>query len=640
MDFFSAQDNARKKTKYLILIYVLVLVLLTFVTTLILLLLIPVTFGKPLPEPFWLALFSTQYLPTLLGVGAFIMGGALFSSYLKSRHLSKGGSVVAASLGGVKISPNTTDLNERKVLNVVEEMAIASGMPVPDVYLLKNESTINAFAAGQTPMDAVIGVTKGCVNKLTRTQLQGVIGHEFSHILNGDMRLNLRIIMLLHGIEFIGVLGRILTSSQRHSRYSSSRSRNKSGGGIILAGIALRIIGWIGVLFGNLIQAAVSRQREFLADASSVQFTRDPSAISGALKVIGGVSESSKIRHTDVKEAAHMFFGQAFNTRLSFLFATHPPIDLRIKSIEPGWDGQFLKPLPAVEISEAEPVPEESSVASSPIAGLPEPLVTLLAAGVILEQLSEKQQQRLANLVEEAADSLEAMAIVVAILIDGNQTLEEINWQQAFKDIEIKGLQELVEKQLNQLNEVELENELPLIELSMPALKQMSLQQYAEYKKLLQAVMLLDNQKTIFEESIFQLVTRYLDVHFGLKSATKVKFIKASQVEMEIQLVLSMLVHFGHDSNSIAKSTMQNAFKRAVNHIGLPNLEMIDIEDSHHELFNGASEKLVYCSLPLKQKISQALTICIEHDGEIKPIEKELALAIAATMDAPIPRMT
>ncbi len=572
----------------------------------------------------------------MIGVGTFVVGGALISSYMKSRHLSKGGEVIAASLGGVLISPNTRDLHERKVLNVVEEMAIASGMPVPEVYLLKSESGINAFAAGQTPMDAVIGVTQGCIDKLSRTQLQGVIGHEFSHILNGDMRLNLRIIMLLHGIEFIGLLGRILTQTQKRSRYRSSNSRSRGGNGaLVLAGIALRIIGWFGILFGNMIQAAVSRQREFLADASSVQFTRDPSAIVDALKVIGGVSESSRLRNTDVGEVAHMFFGQSFRTRFTSLFATHPPIDLRIRTIEPGWDGRYLQALTPPNREQQELSEVEQGLA----AGLPEPLAILMAAGVILDQLNESQQKQLVELTEKANDAMEAMALVVAVLIDGTPETENVDWSVAFANVEIKGLQAMVSKQLALLKAVGLQNPLPLIELAMPALKQMSESQYQQYKALLEAVMLLDDHKTVFEQSVFQLITRYLDVHFGLAKATQVKYRRARQVAMEIQLVFSVLVHYGHQTESVHRSVMERAFKRAVTYIGLPELHLLEITEDQQQMFNRATEKLIYCALPLKQKIAEALTICIEHDGQINEVEKELVLAIAATMDAPLPRI-
>ena len=644
MNFYAAQDSAKKKTKYLILIYLLVLVVLTLLSTLVLLLLVPVIIGQPLPSPFFESILSPDNLPTLAGVGAFIIGGALISSYVKSRHLAKGGGVIAAALGGVKISPNSRDLNERKVLNVVEEMAIASGMPVPEVYLLKNESGINAFAAGQTPIDAVIGVTQGCIDKLTRSQLQGVIGHEFSHILNGDMRLNLRIIMLLHGIEFIGMLGRIMTASQRRRRAGfSSRSssrRGKGNGAIVLAGLALRLIGWFGVLFGNMVQAAVSRQREFLADASSVQFTRDPSAISGALKVIGGTTETSRLSDTDVNEVAHLFFGQAFKTRVRFLFATHPPIEDRIRQVEPHWDGQFLAPLPPPK-TKTDDTDQTSTSGQSAMLDLPEPLAILMAAGVMVDHLSAQQREQLNRLLTQASDPMEAMALVLAVLlletVDSEVTLAQ--WQGLFADHELKALESMTRHQLLALKEIDMHNHLALVEMGMPALKTLSESQYLAFKNLLEAAMRLDGIKSVFEQSLYHLVTRYLDVHFGLAKAHKVRYRKAKQVSIELQLVLSLLSHYGHGQEVLRQATMDSAFQRAVEHLGLSGLERIEIDEEQQALFHTATQKLVYCSLPLKQSIVEALTLCVEHDGVVSQTEKELVMAIAATMDAPIPRL-
>ena len=200
--------------------------------------------------------------------------------------MAKGGSAVAESLGGRLVNPNTTDPDERKLRNVVEEMAIAAGVPVPKIYVLDEEEGINAFAAGHTPSDAAIGVTRGCMNLLKRDELQGVIGHEFSHILNGDMRLNLRLMGIIFGILCLAVIGRVLLYTR------GGKDRNP----LPLLGLALIVIGGIGVFFGRLIQAAVSRQREFLADASAVQFTRNPAGLSGALQKIGGCRLAARIR--------------------------------------------------------------------------------------------------------------------------------------------------------------------------------------------------------------------------------------------------------------------------------------------------------------------------------------------------------
>ena len=657
MNFYAAQDNAKKKTKYLVFLYVLILLLLTLLSTLVLTLLMPLFSGQSLSVSgdilslrFWRSLFSSQNLPLLLGVGSFVIGGALISSLVKARHLSKGGAVIAAALGGVKLIPNTRDINERKALNVVEEMAIASGMPVPEVFVLRHENAINAFAAGQTPQDAVIGLTQGCIDKLTRSQLQGVVGHEFSHILNGDMRLNLRIIMLLYGIEFIALLGRILSSSSR-SR-SRSRSKGKGNGAIILAGIALRIIGWFGILFGNMIQAAVSRQREFLADASSVQFTRDPDSIAGALKVIGFVTEGSRLKNTDVSDVSHLFFGQAFHTRLAFLFATHPPIDQRIQRIQPNWDGAFLKPLPPPEKPPESSALDDSETSSNGVLmhpmldNLPQPLAMLMAAGVMVEQLSETSQNTLLQLVEKSQDPMEAMALVLAVLAceeeENQANMPALDWHLLLKSDSVGGLEKLVQTQLALVLSVDLVNRLPLIELAIPTLKSLSDKQYIEFKAIMQAVMDFDGQQSIFEQSLFSLVTRYLDVHFGLVKVNQVRYRKTKQVAMELQIVISAIVHYGHNEASLNLNTltMDLAFKKAVKHLGLNDLKRVEFDEEHQTLFERSVEKLLYCSEPIKQQIIEALVLCIEHDGKVEPVEKELVLAIAATMNAPIPRLS
>ncbi|MGH7991635.1 MAG: M48 family metallopeptidase, partial [Limisphaerales bacterium] len=267
----------------------------------------------------------------LLGAALITLAIVSIGSAFKISQLAEGGSAVAETLGGELVQSNTTDPNERKLLNVVEEMAIASGVPMPKVYVLDDEKGINAFAAGHTPSDAAIGVTRGCITMLSRDELQGVIGHEFSHLLNGDMRLNIQLIGILFGILCIATIGRILL-------YTRGGNRNNAGP---LIGLALLAIGGIGVLFGRLIQAAVSRQREFLADASSVQFTRNPLGLSGALQKIGRYSFGSRMESEHAPDACHLFFGNGVREPLFSLMATHPPIDQRIHAIDSTWDGKF-----------------------------------------------------------------------------------------------------------------------------------------------------------------------------------------------------------------------------------------------------------------------------------------------------------
>jgi len=648
VNFYIAQDKARQKTKWLVLFYLFALLVLTFVSTIVLMLLMPLFGAQGLPDfsiGFWSALLSVKYSQTFLGVGAFIIGGAFISSYIESRHLAKGGGVVAAGLGGVKISANTSNFNERKALNVVTEMAIASGMPVPDVYLLKNETGINAFAAGLMPSDAVIGLTQGAIDKLTRSQLQGVVGHEFSHILNGDMRLNLRIIMLLHGVAFISVLGHILSARSTRRRRSSS---SKGNGGIIVVGLLLRLIGWVGVLLGNIVKAAVSRQREFLADASSVQFTRNPSAIGDALKVIGSPSESTRIQKADVSEVSHLFFVQAFLGRFNFILSTHPPIEQRIKQVEPFWNGQFLKPLtvPSVEsIHEA-----DTTLASGTIS---EPLAMLMAAGITIEYLSETARKKLESLMNHTLEPLDAMALVIVVLMSeaveslkdakaeafekDAEDFSEPEMNRLFKTCDVAGLAKAVKSQQQRLKSIDLKNRLPLIEIAMPALKEMSLPQYKHFQSCLLGVMDLDQQQTIYEQSVYQLISRYLDVHFELATPIKVRYKKAKQVSIEIQLVMSLLAYYGDDSNS--PGLVKQAFEKGMQQIDLQDVALLESNSSNQALFEVATQKLAFCSDELKAMILKGLMACIEHDGKVADIERELVLAIAATLEVPISRV-
>ena len=361
-DFFQRQDHARRQTARLLVMFAL------SVAAIILAIYLVAVLGTagvqqdhrygahahPAAQPsLWNpVLFAWVTLGTLLVVG--------FGSLYKIAELSAGGEQIALMLGGRAINPQTTDLAERRLLNVVEEMALASGIPVPPVYVLDHEPGINAFAAGHQPGDAVVAVSAGCLQYLTREELQGVMGHEFSHILNGDMRLNLRLIGIVYGILVLAILGYYV---MRIAGVSSGDSKREGGAaGFFLLGLALLIFGYLGVFFGNLIKSAISRQREFLADASSVQFTRNPGGIAGALKKIGGLADGSRIRDGHASEISHMFFGDAFAGSFFNLFATHPPLEERIRALEPEFDGQFPEVQPLAIMAEAV-VPQAAAVA-------------------------------------------------------------------------------------------------------------------------------------------------------------------------------------------------------------------------------------------------------------------------------------
>ena len=338
-DFFENQDAAQRNTSRLVWLFGLAVIAIA-VTLYALAVVVTGVQGQD-PRTGALQVDLAWWNPELLsgvaiGVLIVVGGGSLY----KISQLRAGGKVIAEQLGGRLLHPDTTDPHERILLNVVEEMAIASGTPTPPVYLLPDEQGINAFAAGFSPNDAVVGVTRGAVLALSRDELQGVIAHEFSHILNGDMRLNIRLMGVLHGILIIGIIGYFL---MRSAMFSSMGRRSRDNNGMIFLGlgIGLIVIGSLGTFFGNWIKASVSRQREYLADASAVQFTRNPLGIAGALKRIGGFAEGSKLASPNAPEASHLFFGQALRGGLSSIFATHPPLGERIKRLDPSFQGDF-----------------------------------------------------------------------------------------------------------------------------------------------------------------------------------------------------------------------------------------------------------------------------------------------------------
>jgi Zn-dependent protease with chaperone function len=338
MDFFKHQERARKQTTLLVVYFVAAIVGIIAAVYLASVLIFYFTQpGRPGAPPPELAFWNPRLLGyAVLGTLVVVLLGSLY----KTAVLRRGGSAVAETLGGRLLDARTRDPEERKLMNVVEEMAIASGTPVPKVYVMDHEPGINAFAAGHRPDDAAVAITRGGMHLLDRDELQAVIGHEFSHIHNGDMRLNLRIMGVLFGILCLAIIGRVLLYSR------GGRGRNP----LMFLGVALVGIGAIGVFFGRLIQAALSRQRELLADASAVQFTRNPAALSSALQKIGGVGSQLESAHAG--EASHMYFENGIGKPLFGLLATHPPLEQRIRAIDPGWDGQFKSvQLPAADRS-------------------------------------------------------------------------------------------------------------------------------------------------------------------------------------------------------------------------------------------------------------------------------------------------
>ena len=446
-------------------------------------------------------LFAVVALGTLTLVG----GGSLY----RIASLSGGGHTVAELLGGRPLTPQTSDPDERKILNVVEEMAIASGTPVPPVYLMEDEDGINAFAAGYTPGDAVIGVTRGCIRNLTRDELQGVIAHEFSHILNGDMRLNIRLIGVLYGILLISIAGWIIfRSTSGGVRISTRRDDDDRRGGNPwpLVGLALYVLGYVGVFFGNLIKAAVSRQREYLADASAVQFTRNPDGIATALKKIGALSEGSKVQSAEAAETSHLFFGDAIGHMFS-PFATHPPLADRIRRIDPSFDGDFSK----VKLTTG-PTVSRASDAGVTLRAQPgaskgsfrfNPAEVLAHVGRVDPQQLAYASALLASyppsLKDRAYEPFGARAIVFALLVDRDNAEIRDGQRRWLAQYTEPGIVQEVEAVLPEVLRLAPESRLPLVAMIVPALRRLSHEQFDRFDADVRALVQADNQVSLYE---------------------------------------------------------------------------------------------------------------------------------------------
>ena len=511
MDLFQAQDSARRNTARLVIFFTLAVLSLIVITNL----LVMVLFGfvETGEQGVTLNTIAARFdWQVFLVIGACVLFVILGGSAYKAMALSAGGTAVAESLGGRLISQSTTDLHERKALNVVEEMAIASGTPVPPVYLLEREQGINAFAAGFTPGDAVIGLTRGTITYLTREELQGVIAHEFSHILHGDMRLNIRLIGILHGILLIGLIGYIVLRSVRGGS-------NKNAAPIMGLGLGLLVIGFAGTFFGNLIKASVSRQREFLADASAVQFTRNNAGIAGALKKIGGYTPGSELETPEAPTMSHAYFSTGVSSFMQSMFSTHPPLDVRIKRVDPRWDGVFVPVTSEVreDVRSAGQAKQESRTGAMKTA----------AAGVVIAsqildsvgQTSPEQLDYAASLVNDIPkeirdavhDPYGARAVIYCLIIDDKHT--EIRDKQLLRLRELgdAGIFELVSSLLGAVKALDIRFRLPLIDMALPSLRQLSEAQYLLFKKNLLYLMQADQRIDLFEWSLQKILFHHLD---------------------------------------------------------------------------------------------------------------------------------
>nr|WP_298059202.1 M48 family metallopeptidase [uncultured Halomonas sp.] len=640
MDFFTAQDQARRKTGRLVVLLVLAVLALIVVTTLAIAVALYLMGDQTTAQADLSAqgMLSTLSIELVAGVAIGVLAVVVLGGLFKRSQLRRGGRAVAEALGGREINLNTRDADERRILNVVEEMAIASGTPVPSVYVLEEES-INAFAAGYQTNDAVIGITRGTIRNLNRDELQGVVAHEFSHILHGDMRLNMRLISILHGILIIGFLGSMLLRSMHFRRVGGGGGgkRDNSGAIILALGAVLMVIGYAGTFFGNVIKSAVSRQREYLADASAVQFTRNPQGIGNALVKIGANSQGSYLQATQAAEFSHLFFGQGMRLGFTQMMATHPPLKDRIKRVMPGWNGRFEVASPTHEAVESAPDTQRNE-ASSPglTAGTLAAVLTAASAQTAIGSMGQPDQRHLAQaratldalperIRTAAHEPYAARALMYALLLSDDPAMRE----HQVEVLQQAALPDVYQALLDYAPEVltlEVGLRLPLIELALPALRSLSMQQAQHFRLCMERLIEADGQVSLFEWTLYQLLLN----NVGEQGSGPAN-LRLNDLQRECGMLLAVLAAAGQDD----PDEISAALKAAESELPFALTATQDVSDMR--ALSLAVERLRRLKPLHKPALLQAMARCIEHSGRILPAEAELFRAMADILDCPMP---
>jgi Zn-dependent protease with chaperone function len=621
MNYFASQDQARRRTLKLVALFA--AAVLGVIAAIYAPLAALAASDRPGDPGFW----NPPLLGSVAGLVILVVG---LASLGKIAQLGKGGSTVAELLGGRRIDPATRDRAERQLLNVIEEMAIASGVAVPPVYLIEDLS-INAFAAGYASNTAVIGVTRGCMQQLDREQLQGVMAHEFSHILNGDMRLNIRLAGVIFGILVIGMIGwgmaRFVGPVMLRSGGGRRNEGAAVGAAIIALGLLLMLVGSIGTLFGRLIQAAVSRQREFLADASAVQFTRNPRGIAGALRRIGGLPPAAAW-NSHVSEFGHLFFSSAFAS----LFATHPPLRERIARIE-GIAAQEVAPppAPAAAARPAAPAAARGFAAPCSRAGIEQ---AVAAIGAPDPERCRRTAEMLASLppglIDAAHEPADARAILIGLLLAADEPTRRVQAAAISDDAALLDSLRRLAPLCRQVPDAAL---LPIVDLCVPAIAELSPPQYREFRERLTKVILADRKVDLREWVVRTVLLRHVEARFRRDEPPRSGSHRLEQRRDAAALVLSVLARAGHDGEGRAAE----AFAAGVATLGWAGAGLEPLDRCTLDSLEAASRALASTRMTERGRLLKAAVVVIAHDGEARPIEVQLLRAVGDLLDCPIP---
>ncbi len=610
MNFFKAQDEARGRTAKLV--SILILAVLSLAGSLYVLAVIGET-KLGLPLDWWQ---PRMFLATSGLALAVILGGSL----LKIVELSKGGSAVAASLGARLVSPYTTDTRERRYLNVVQEMSLASGMPVPDCYVMDGDDTINAFAAGNDPKDAVVGVTVGALKNLNRDELQGVIAHEFSHIANGDMRLNIKIIGMIAGLTALAGLGYILI---RVGLSSKSSNDKKSAWPLALAGLVVLIVGWLGMFFARIIQSSVSRQREYLADASAVQFTRNPKGLASALVKVGQLARRPHEVSVAQLEAQHLFFSSS-GSFLDSLFATHPPLADRVLRIDPSFSADLSQLSSAVSANETEladsPLSGFNSRTNSFAPSLPE----RIPSDIEIQEAVRFKGKIPSELRAVSQEPIGAMAIVLGLILRQDPVLRtaQIDSARSLASGEVVKQALTIEPLLTALPAG---SRVPLLDLAMPALRQLSATQVSAFRAAIKELS-VGTEDGMMVMLIHASMRRYLSVAPDALGSQP----NAITVPNHFARVLSAVVI----TSSESPMAQQKAYRLGASVLGLEQ-SMQSMLTSEQVNLDQVQESLsVISGLGVNDRRSfvRACGVAMLNDQQAEPAEIEIVRAVADSL--------
>ena len=649
MNFFAQQERSRSHTRRMIVLFVLAVVCIVVAVDIVVLIAFGV-FGDRHHHD----LAVVRHVPpqalvlSTIAVLAVVAGATMY----KISTLRSGGGAVARQFGATLVDSDTTNFAYRRLRNVIEEIAIASGVPVPEIYVLEDEPAINAFAAGYTTADAAVTVTRGCLDKLTRDELQGVIAHEFSHVLNGDMRLNIRLMGVLFGILVIGIAGRKLVQTTGRSRDS---------GGIVAFGVAILVIGYLGVFFGRLIKAGISRQREYLADASAVQFTRQTLGIGGALKKIGGLAEGSKLASAETEEVAHMLFGDGVG--YSALFATHPPLIRRIKLLDPQFNPKEFEDIARawsqpVEVGDAEgaqisisgfaPAVALAARAAAGAAAAATPLPGArsslrMSAERVTEQAGTLDKADLTNAgmihaglpdeLRSAAHSQEQSVQVIfalALSTDAAVRARQLGLVEKYADGATRAGIEQLSGALAQLHPLQ---RLPLAQLAFPALRRRPRPALQSFLVALNHLLQADGKLALEEYCLGKLIAVQVVDALDPSKAQPTGSAKLPSCVVELTDVFAIVAEHGNHDGADA----QRAYLLGMNEV-LPNaIPVYSPPEAWSPAMDRALFKLDQLMPAGKELVVRGLAQTIGADGVVTVTEAELLRTICAALHCPLP---